>query len=131
MSFREPLNRESTINGEFFKFSIPWWIQDDIQNEIKRQYDLIESGKFEKNCFTEDDFLLNASILGEEMGEIHRAILEKDWEGLRTEIIQLIACGCEWVKGMDFRALVKDQENTKFIVDLPGFDTLVEGVKYD
>ena len=48
------------------------------------------------------DLLWNA-ILGEERGEVERAILEHDYDGLRTELVQVAAVAVCWIEALDSR----------------------------
>lgn len=40
------------------------------------------------------------AVLGEEVGEVARALLEKDAAGLRVELVQVAAVAVAWLEGM-------------------------------
>ncbi len=42
-----------------------------------------------------------AAVLGEEFGEVCKAWLERDVEGLRTELVQVAAVAVAWVEEID------------------------------
>ena len=44
------------------------------------------------------------AILGEEVGEVARAILERDKENLREELVQVAACCVAWLEEIDAKA---------------------------
>lgn len=50
----------------------------------------------------QSDLMWNC-ILGEERGEVERAILERDGDNLRNELIQVAAVALQWVKAYDSR----------------------------
>lgn len=41
---------------------------------------------------------LATAILGEEVGEVNKAWLEADSDGLKTELIQVMAVCCRWLE---------------------------------
>jgi len=45
--------------------------------------------------------LLWNAILNEEVGECARALLERDYDGLREELIQVAAVAVAWVESLD------------------------------
>jgi hypothetical protein len=78
----------------------------DIRHERKRQESLRESGKFKATCATRgadqmSDHECN-TVLGEEVGEVARAILERT--DLRDELIQVAAVCVAWIERIDATA---------------------------
>lgn len=72
----------------------------DITKERQRQERLKAEGKFKYTCADAEmnafDFL---AVLGEEFGEVARAINERDPVNMRDEIIQVAACCVAWLEG--------------------------------
>lgn len=69
--------------------------------ELKRQLALKESGKFKYTC--EDNELTDGerlTILVEEVGEIARAMQNKDSNNLREEITQVAAVAISWLSNI-------------------------------
>jgi hypothetical protein len=44
--------------------------------------------------------IVKAVVLGEECGEVQRAVLEKDSDNLRTELIQVAAVAVAWLEAL-------------------------------
>lgn len=90
------------------------YIFDDIAAERGRQDRLRDMGKFDwtladVECFTP---MAGVAPLGEEFGEVCRAILEKNPVGLREELVQLAACCVAWIEGIDRTAAQPEREYT-------------------
>lgn len=68
-------------------------IIEEIRKERKRQDD--------KWGVRNSPALLWACILGEEVGEVNNAILEEDWDNLRTELIQVAAVAVATIESLD------------------------------
>lgn len=45
------------------------------------------------------------AVLGEEVGEVAKAILEDDYEGLRTELVQVAAVAVAFLEEMGLREM--------------------------
>ena len=45
--------------------------------------------------------IVKAAVLGEECGEVARAVLERDGDGLRKELVQVAAVACAWLAGWE------------------------------
>ena len=43
---------------------------------------------------------VKAMVLAEECGEVSRAVLEKDADGLRSELVQVAAVAVAWLEGI-------------------------------
>lgn len=81
---------------------------EQVLKERERQIVLWGTEEFlikETNSFREY-LVLKATVLGEEYGEVCRAILDKDPDNLRTECIQVAAVALAIIEGLDAR--VKD-----------------------
>lgn len=70
--------------------------QDDAFIDIILERDR-QQAKFPDEANTSDRWYV---ILGEEFGEIGRAILEGDAVNLRTELVQLAAVAVAWMEDM-------------------------------
>ena len=44
---------------------------------------------------------IKAAVLGEEYGEVCRALLDGDAEGLRNELVQVAAVAVAWLEGLE------------------------------
>lgn len=73
----------------------------EITSERLRQEGLKAAGKFKYTCAdTEAPLTLKATVLGEEYGEVCRAILDNDPDALRTELIQLAAVAVAFLESL-------------------------------
>jgi hypothetical protein len=45
--------------------------------------------------------LLRMAVLTEEVGEVARAVMERDRDGLRAELVQVAAVAVAWIEGID------------------------------
>ena len=45
--------------------------------------------------------IVKAAVLSEEAGEVSRAVLERDDEALRAELVQVAAVAVAWLEGME------------------------------
>ena len=45
--------------------------------------------------------IVKAAVLGEECGEVSRAVLENDADGLRKELVHVAAVACAWLAGWE------------------------------
>lgn len=73
-----------------------------VLTERKRQERLKAAGKFSHTCADSelsDDVCCR--VLGEEFGEVCRAINDGDLENLREELIQVAAVAVAWVERID------------------------------
>jgi hypothetical protein len=79
---------------------------DDISEERVRQDALRDAGKFPWTYADVAPFPPSPGVgpLGEEFGEVCRAVCEGDVANLREELIQLAACCVAWVEGIDAAA---------------------------
>lgn len=66
-----------------------------IETEIERQHLLRLTGKFETTCREGDDDH-NVKVALEELGEVSRAINDKNEHDLIEELVQNIACYVQW-----------------------------------
>src|SRR5579872_2792286 len=78
----------------------------DVIDERDRQDMLKRQGKFKFSCADPDchefNDLYRCSILGEEMGEVCRAVNEDEPQvRLREELIQVIAVATAWIEHID------------------------------
>ena len=77
-------------------------ILDEILAERERQEHLKASGKFDYTCADlEPSAGAKTAILGEEYGEVCRAVCEEDNDQLREELIQVAAVAVAWVQSLD------------------------------
>lgn len=85
-------------------------IFSDIFDERARQNKLKEQGRFPYTCADKElSNFQKASILGEEMGEVHCAALNqaklstdsKDRHNLRKELVQVCAVAVAWIEALD------------------------------
>ena len=72
----------------------------EIRKERLRQEDLKAAGKFKNTC-ADPGATNRLEILGEEFGEVCRALCEDDQANLREELIQVAAVALAWVQGLD------------------------------
>lgn len=86
-------------------------ILDEIRNERQRQYD-----KWGEQLNNSPSIWL--TILMEEVGEAAKALLERDAEGYRTEMVQVAAVAAAMVEHYDHfgKALIKHRPNGGFVV---------------
>ena len=47
------------------------------------------------------DMSVKAAVLAEECGEVSRAVLDADFDNLRTELIQVAAVAVAWLEGLE------------------------------
>lgn len=73
----------------------------DVAVERFQQEIAKANGKFSKTCADPMSNYERLTVLGEEFGEVARAILEGDPENLRTVLIQVAAVSVAWVEGLD------------------------------
>ena len=84
-------------------------IHEEIDDERHRQEGFVKSGRFARTCasmeMTDGE---RYAVLGEEFGEVGRAILEKmrlandtHHKDLRKELIQVAAVCVAWIQGLD------------------------------
>ncbi len=81
-------------------------IWDDVMIERLRQEALRSSGKFKATCATLGEHQMNdhqcLAVLGEEFGEVARAINENDSKiHLREELVQVAAVCVAWIERID------------------------------
>jgi len=69
--------------------------------ERERQEYLKEKGKFPWTCADAAPASMKFTVLGEEFGEVARAVCEQDWKNLREELIQTAAVCVAWVEALD------------------------------
>ena len=72
----------------------------------KEIYDKIDDEREHQDSkwgFQDHDNLMWASILGEEIGEVHKAIVTENEGDLEHEIIQVIAVGVVWLEWIKSR----------------------------
>lgn len=79
----------------------------DVSRERTHQEALKNEGRFEHTCADEMDPFRKLAILGEEFGEVSRALLEKHGESndrwnkdLRKELIQVAAVAVAWAESL-------------------------------
>ncbi len=78
-------------------------IFDDISAERVRQDRLRDMGKFPWTLKDVENYhpMAGTSPMGEEFGEVCRAVCENDPTHLREELVQLAACCVAWIEGLD------------------------------
>lgn len=87
-------------------------VLEDVRRECARQDELKKAGRFKHHCGDKEmSDPERFAVLGEEVGEVARAVLElgklandKHGKELRKELIQVAAVCTKWVEGMDRRA---------------------------
>jgi hypothetical protein len=109
------------VRGEVAEINVVLFNQilRDVFQERKRQERLRADGKFVATCATMNDDQMPESecyvVLGEEFGEVGRAIIELDYQHgdavgasnetvahLRAELIQVAAVCAAWVERLDY-----------------------------
>lgn len=89
-------------------------ILDEVVAERARQERLKASGKFSYTCADlEPTPGAKTAILGEEYGEVCRAVCEEDNEQLRVELIQAAAVAVAWVQSLDRAKYNTDAKGSK------------------
>ncbi len=99
-----------------FDYFVAEYIFDDIAAERRRQDNLRDMGKFpwtlaDVECFAPAEGI---APLGEEFGEVCRAICEKDTANLREELVQLAACCVAWIEGLDRVAAAQPEREREY-----------------
>ncbi len=91
------------MSKTYFDYFVAEPIFDDIAAERKRQDNLRDMGKFAWTLADVEKFhpMAGTSPLGEEFGEVCRAVCENDHTNLREELVQLAACCVAWIEGLD------------------------------
>lgn len=75
---------------------------DSILHERARQEQLRREGKFPFTCADpEIADVLKLPVLGEEFGEVAKAMNEGDADALREELIQVAAVAVAWIESLD------------------------------
>lgn len=75
---------------------------DEVWDERKRQEQLCDGGKFPWTCANRNvDNDKKLKILGEEYGEVCRALCEGDLKNLKEELIQVAAVAVAWVESLE------------------------------
>lgn len=82
---------------------------DAVIRECARQTELKKAGKFqleigEPGC----SVFQSVSILTEELGEVARAVNERDRENLKEELVQVAACCRKWFHHLEQEELLED-----------------------
>lgn len=76
-------------------------VLDAISQERKRQDELKQAGKFTHTCADDIDNGRKLAILTEELGEVARAMCDKEpKERLREELIQVAAVATAWAEAL-------------------------------
>ena len=77
-------------------------IVSDVLRERQRQDRLKAEGKFAYTCADEEcSDELCAVVLGEEFGEVCRAVCDKNPRNLREELVQVAAGAVAWIEKLD------------------------------
>ena len=79
-----------------------WPVLAMVGEERERQEELFKSGKFPWTCadrHVDNDRKLK--VLGEEFGEVCRALCECDLKNLKEELIQVAAVAVAWVEALE------------------------------
>lgn len=69
----------------------------EVLTEVRRQDSLWGSDRTQSDPFW-------SLILGEEVGEVNKAILSRDYHNLREELVQVAAVCGNWIKALDARS---------------------------
>ena len=72
-----------------------------VFDERTRQEALKSAGKFKHTCADDIPRADKAIILGEEYGEVCRAICENDTANLHDELVQVMAICLAWLESLD------------------------------
>ena len=72
----------------------------DVAAERLRQEGLKASGKFTATCADDIPAASKLAILVEEVGEVARAICDRDPEHMREELVQVAAVAVAWVEAL-------------------------------
>jgi NTP pyrophosphatase (non-canonical NTP hydrolase) len=73
----------------------------DIMEERRRQDFLKSQGSIPFTCADAVPMSLKLAVLVEEVGEIAKAIQERDWANLREELTQTAAVCTAWLQALD------------------------------
>lgn len=73
-------------------------IYQAIDNERARQDEKWGGRESSTSILPGDDLHAKVSVLGEEFGEVARAVLERDDQGLECELVQVAAVCVAWLE---------------------------------
>lgn len=77
-------------------------VLEKVYEERQRQEQLLKEGKFTFTAASEVNNALKASILGEEVGEVHKALNDgDDLASLQAELVQVAAVAVAWAESLE------------------------------